>query len=217
MSSLTRRPGPPSEQRRWGPRLLIGSVALVVVATVGIGAVFGARIDQDPTLVDSPLIGAPVPDRTLPYLEEPGSLDLDSFRGQVVVVNVWASWCVACREEHPDLLAAASAYRGRGVQFVGLVYQDRESTATAFLDEMGRGGPNYRYVTDPGSRMAIDLGVFGVPETYFIDRDGRVAAKITGASTFPLLTGALNALLAGEPLDPSVKTGPVKTRPDAGS
>lgn len=198
---------------RRGPRLLVWAAVVIAVLAIGIGAVFGARLGKDPTLVDTPLIGTRVPDRQVPYLEGTGSLSLSQFRGQVVVVNFWASWCIACRKEHPELLAAANAYRDRGVQFVGVVYQDRKATATAFLDEMGRGGTNYRYVTDPDSRMAIDFGVFGVPETFFIGRDGKIAAKITGASTFPLLSGTINALLANQSPDPSVKTGPVKSGP----
>ena len=210
----TTHPTPdPVQAPRWGSRLLIWAAVLVAAMAVGIGAVFGARLDKDPTLVDTPLIGTGAPDRQLPYLEESGLMDLGQSRGRVVVVNFWASWCVACREEHPALLAAANAYRDRGVQFVGVLYQDRKSSATAFLDEMGRGGANYRYVADPGSRAAIDFGVFGVPETFFIGRDGRIAAKITGASSFPLLSRTLDALLADRTPDPIVKTGPVKSKP----
>ena len=151
----------PLPRRRTHP--LVWAAVLVALSAVGIGAVFGARLGKDPTLVETPLIGTRAPDRQVPYQEKAGSIDLSQFRGRVVVVNFWASWCVACREEHPELLAAAKAYRDRGVQFVGVVYQDRKATATAFLDEMGRGGRNYSYVSDPGSRMAIDFGVFGVP------------------------------------------------------
>lgn len=213
MTTPQASPDPVPERPRRDSRLLIWAAVLVAVLTVGIGAVFGARLQKDPTLVDTPLIGNSAPQRQVPYLEKSGSMDLGQLKGQVVVVNFWASWCIACREEHPDLLAAATAYRDRGVQFVGVTYQDRKSSATAFLDEMGRGGANYRYVTDPGSRLAIDFGVFGVPETFFIGRDGRIVAKISGASTLPLLSGTLDALLADRTPDPIVKNGPVKSRP----
>lgn len=205
LGSDLRRP----RRRRW---LRWGAVLMAVLA-VGVGALFGTRLDRDPALVDTPLIGEPVPGRSLPYLEQEGAMSLEDLRGQVVVVNFWASWCVACREEHPALNAAAAAYRDAGVQFVGVVYQDAEANAIGFLDEMGR-GDDYRYVTDPGSRLAIDFGVFGVPETFFIDEQGRIAAKITGASTFPLLAGVLDELLAGGTPDPSVTTGPVQDSPD---
>lgn len=191
---------------RWGG-------ALAAVTVVGVGALLGARLDRDNTLVSTPLIGEPAPERSLPYLEQDGSISLSDLRGEVVVVNFWASWCVACREEHPALNAAAAAYRDAGVRFVGVVYQDQKSTATAFLDEMGR-GEDYLYLSDPGSRLAIDFGVFGVPETFFLDREGQIAAKITGASNLPLLSGVLEEMLAGTRPDPVTTTGPVQNAPD---
>ena len=194
-------------------RLLRWSAVLVVVLAVGVGALFGARLDRDPSLVSTPLIGQPASERTVPYLEQDGSLSLEDFRSQVVVVNFWASWCVACREEHPALTAASAAYREAGVEFIGVVYQDRTPNAVGFLDEMGR-GEDFRYVTDPESRLAIDFGVFGVPETFFIDETGTIAAKITGASTLPLLSGVLDEMLAGRTPAPSTNTGPVQEAPD---
>jgi cytochrome c biogenesis protein CcmG, thiol:disulfide interchange protein DsbE len=139
---------------------------------------------------------------------------MDELRRQIVAVNLWASWCVACREEHLALVGAANAYRGDGVVFVGVDYQDQQASAVGFLDEMGRGGENYRYVSDPGSRTALDFGVFGVPETFFIDRSGTIVAKITGASTYPLLTGVLDAIIAGRQPE-SRSTGPVQPGPPA--
>jgi cytochrome c biogenesis protein CcmG/thiol:disulfide interchange protein DsbE len=185
----------PARSRRW--RALRWGALAVTALAIGIGAVFGARLGTDPTLVDSPLLGRPAPTREVPYLEQPGAMSLGDLRGQVVVVNFWASWCVACREEHPALVAAARDYRSAGVTFVGVNYQDGRDSAVGMLDELGRGGPNYRYVTDPGSRLALDFGVFGVPETFVVDRRGRIAAKITGASSYPLLARVLDAVLAG--------------------
>jgi cytochrome c biogenesis protein CcmG/thiol:disulfide interchange protein DsbE len=170
---------------------------LVAIAAVAAGVVFGSRLDSDPTLVETPLIGTAVPDLELPALEGEASLRLADLRGQVVVVNFWASWCVACREEHPALLSVAETYRADGVTFVGIVYQDEQDAAVGFLDEMGRGGDNYRYVTDPGSAAALDFGVFGVPETFIIDRGGVIQGKITGPATYPLLAGAIEEVLAG--------------------
>lgn len=200
-----RRPRP-SRARAW-------RVGLVVVLTVTAGAVFGSRLGEDPSLVDSPLIGAPAPTRPLPLLEGGGSLSLADLRGRVVLVNFWASWCGPCRQEHPALLAVSEAYRDAGVTVVGVSYQDEPTAATAFLDELGRGAaPGYRYVTDPESGLAIDLGVFGIPETFVLDRQGTVVGKITGAATFPALAAAVEEALAGRRPPPAtigtVQPGP---------
>ncbi|SFO45509.1 cytochrome c biogenesis protein CcmG, thiol:disulfide interchange protein DsbE [Pseudonocardia ammonioxydans] len=197
---------------RWsGVRL---AAAIVVVLTIGVGAVFGWRLVGDSTVVDSPLIGRPAPTVVLPELEGDGEVSLTALRGSVVVVNFWASWCVACRDEHPVLVEAARTYRERGVVIVGVDYQDSPASASAFLDELGRGGDNYRYVTDPGSRAALDFGLFGVPETFVLDRSGVIAAKIAGPVSAPMLGGVIEAVLAGA--QPGVSApGAVQPAPDA--
>jgi cytochrome c biogenesis protein CcmG/thiol:disulfide interchange protein DsbE len=101
---------------------------------------------------------------------------------------------------------------GPGVRFVGVVYQDQPAAAKEFLDELGW-GKGYAYVTDPGSRAAIDFGVFGVPETFFVDRRGVVVAKVTGRSNFALLSDILDQILAGK-TPQSRQTGPVQSGPD---
>ncbi len=187
-------PAPPTQAR--SRRIFRWTAVAVAAIAVLAGAAFGLRLGRDPTLVDSPLIGKPVPAATLPELEGSGALSLASLRGRVVVVNFWASWCVPCREEQPGLVAAAAAYADRGVTFVGVDFQDQHPSAVQFLDELGR-GRGYRYVTDPGSRAALDFGVFGVPETFFLDRSGMVAAKITGPATPALLASTIEDILAG--------------------
>ncbi|NNL98808.1 MAG: redoxin domain-containing protein [Acidimicrobiia bacterium] len=169
---------------------VFGLVGLLVV-------VFAGRFGKDPRLVDSPLIGKPAPSIELPHLEQSGSWSLEALNGQIVVVNFWASWCVACRLEHDDLLAAANASRDEGVQFVGVDFQDNRDDAVAFLDELGR-GQGYVYLVDPGSRVAIDYGVFGIPETFFIDANGIVAAKIAGESTFDVLMSTIEGIRRGD-------------------
>jgi cytochrome c biogenesis protein CcmG/thiol:disulfide interchange protein DsbE len=202
--------GQPSQhptRGRWPRWLALASVAVVVVT----GGVLGARFGADPSLVQTPLVGKPAPDGTLPMLDGDGRVSLAGLRGQVVVVNFWASWCGPCRQEHPDLVAASAAYRAAGVRFVGVVYQDTPEEARRFLDELGR-GRDYLYVTDPGSRTAIDFGVFGIPETFLVDRQGVIVAKITGRSSFPLLAEALDQVLAGR-TPQSRQTGRVQPGP----
>jgi cytochrome c biogenesis protein CcmG, thiol:disulfide interchange protein DsbE len=201
------RPPARTPRVRWARWLAIAGV----VAVAATGGVLGARLGTDPTLVASPLLGKPAPRATLPPLDGGGQVSLEGLQGQVVVVNFWASWCAPCRAEHPDLIAAAAAYRAAGVRFVGVVYQDTPQAAKRFLEELGR-GQGYLYVTDPGSRAAIDFGVFGIPETFFIDRRGTVVAKITGTSSFPLLADTLDQLLAGKTPE-SRQTGRVQPAP----
>ena len=174
---------------RWGRRIAV----VAAVATVLAAAAFGTRFGTDVGLVDSPLIGQPAPSFALEELETGETWDSGDVDAEVLVVNFWASWCVPCREEHPALVSTARSYDTEQVQFVGIVYQDRRSAATAFLDELGRAYPN---LVDPRSETAIDFGVFGIPETYFI-ADGTVVAKITGASDAALLTETIDTILAG--------------------
>ncbi|MDH3517349.1 MAG: redoxin domain-containing protein [Acidimicrobiia bacterium] len=180
--------------RAWMP------LAAILVGVAILAFVFNGRFGNDPRLVDSPLIGQPLPELTLDYLEQEGSLTLSDLEGQVLVLNFWASWCFPCRLEHPALTAAAAAYESRGVHFVGILYQDRKGPAVGFLDEFGR-GDNYSYVDDPDSRATVELGVFGVPETYFVDAEGIVRGKVQGQITEVVLVNALEAILAGRTPD----------------
>lgn len=182
--------------RRSGFSLRLAA-GVAIIGTLVLAVVLASRFGVDPNLVASPLIGEPAPEAVLPRLDGDGELDLTQLRGQVVVVNFWASWCVACRAEHDDLVATASAFQERDVTFVGVVYQDNPIAAMRFLDELGW-GDNYEYVFDPGSRAAISFGVFGIPETFFIDPDGVVVGKITGESNATLLGTTLDQILAGE-------------------
>lgn len=175
------------------PRGVLPIVGIVAVVALLVW-VFNGRFGQDPRLVDSPLIGSPVSALTFDYLEQDGTFSFDEQRGTVLVVNFFASWCFPCRGEHADLTSTAAAYDGRGVHFVGIVYQDEPAQASAFLDQFGR-GVNYSYVVDPESKAIIELGVFGVPETYIIDADGIIQWKKAGAVTAAELSTELDRIV----------------------
>ncbi len=186
------------------------AIGLAAVAVAVVVAVLATRFGTDPTEVESPLVGTPAPDVALPYLEGDGTLDLAAAEGEILVVNFWASWCIPCRAEHPVLLEAADRWADAGVRVVGIVYQDDVDSATGFLDELGRG---YDVVTDPGGRAAISFGVFGIPETFFVDRDGTVVGNIRGPVDSGLLVGALDTILAGGDVG-SIDSGEVQGTPD---
>lgn len=153
----------------------------------------------DPRLIPSPLIGQPAPEFALPVLsldgegERADTLRLSDLRGDVVVINFFASWCAPCRLEHEALTRAAERYEGRGVRFLGIVYSDTPAAVRAYVRELG--GQSYPALMDPGQGVAIDYGLVGVPETFFIDRKGLVRKKIFSAVTEPQLVTEIEALL----------------------
>ncbi len=169
----------------------------VVAASVGLAVVFAGRFGRDPNLVESPLVGVPVPDLVLPLLDGDGTFHIAGHRGEILVVNFFASWCLQCRSEHPALVATAESFADAGVRFVQVAYQDAPEDASRFLDGLGRSDHTI-YVADPGSRAAIAFGVFGVPETYFVDADGVVRGKIQGESTALVLGTAIDRIMRGE-------------------
>ena len=154
-----------------------------LVVTLGIFfalvLVLGVGLKLDPREVPSPLIGKPAPPFELPQLHEPGkAFSARDMLGQVWVLNVWASWCVSCREEHPVLLALA---KGGAVPVYGLNYKDQRNDGIAWLDKMGN--PYRLSAFDADGRVGIDYGVYGVPETYLIDKHGVIRLKRIGILT----------------------------------
>nr|MDJ0955106.1 redoxin domain-containing protein [Acidimicrobiia bacterium] len=133
------------------------------------------------------------------------------FEGDIVVLNFWASWCTNCRVEHDALNAAAAAYGDANVSFVGIAYQDREGASLGFLEELGRGDP-YVYGIDEGSKVAVEFGILGLPETFFIDADGTIRAKVSGPVNAALLSRTIEAMLIGESVDPQTTTDEVQNR-----
>lgn len=133
----------------------------------------------NPREVPSPLVGRPAPQIQLPRLHEPGrNFSNAEFKGKVWLLNVWASWCVSCLEEHPLLVELA---RSGTVPIVGLNYKDRREDALVWLKR--HGDPYLLSVMDAEGRTGIDYGVYGVPETFVIDKDGVIRFKQIGPLT----------------------------------
>jgi cytochrome c biogenesis protein CcmG/thiol:disulfide interchange protein DsbE len=156
-----------------------------------LAGVLARGLRLDPHEVPSPLIGKPAPGFTLPQVDTTlGPLRRDDLLGQVWVLNVWASWCVACRDEHPTLLAFA---KQRRVPLIGLAYKDTRDDAAAWL---ARTGNPYRATPlDADGRTGIDYGVYGVPETFVIDRQGVVRLKVTGPLTAQTIVERIEPML----------------------
>jgi cytochrome c biogenesis protein CcmG/thiol:disulfide interchange protein DsbE len=157
---------------------LVGFLALV--------ALFLVRLfSGDPSRIPSALIGHPAPQVSLPPvlgLERDGKplpgIDPASFKGAVTIVNVWASWCVPCHDEAPLLVSLA---RDARLRVIGINYKDQPENARRFLGRYG--DPFAAAGADPNGRAAIEWGVYGVPETFVVGRDGRIAYKLVGPIT----------------------------------
>ncbi len=159
---------------------------------VAIGIFLGIGLTLDPREVPSPLIGEPVPEFDLPPVQgRTVGLSGKNLVGEVSLVNVFASWCTACRDEHPLFM---QMYQENIVPIHGLNYKDRPQDAAAWLDALG--DPYTRTGADINGRVGIDWGVYGVPETFVIGRDGRIAYKHIGAVNKRVLDETLLPLIA---------------------
>lgn len=185
--------------------------AFAVIAAVPVIALLANGMGKDPSQIPSPLPGREAPNFELALLDpavlgrpassgaaasgsEIPTVRLQDLKGQVVVLNFFASWCLACRDEHQPLTQTAAAYEGRGVKFFGVAYNDKPADSRRWIAQMG--GQSYPALMDPGSRTAIEYGLYGVPETFFIGKDGKVAFKQIGPVNAELLTQKLDSLLA---------------------
>ena len=184
--------------RRW-------LVALPLIGFVALAGLFLARLHGgDPSKIPSALIGRPAPQTALPALEGlvnngaavPG-LDPGAFKGKVSVVNVWASWCVSCHDEAPLLTTLAKDKR---LQVVGINYKDSPDNARRFL---GRYGNPFSIVgVDGNGRASIEWGVYGVPETFVVGREGTIVYKMVG----PVTPENIDSVLKAE-IEKALKTG----------
>lgn len=168
----------------------------VIVVLAVVGAVVGLLafgFTTNPRAIPSTMLGKAAPDFSLTLLDG-RAVRLSDFRGKVVLLNFWASWCPPCRDEAPLLEAAWQRYRNQDVVFLGVDIQDTEEDARRFVQAFGITYPNGR---DPKNRIAIDYGVYGIPETYFVDPTGRITAKYIGALNAGVLTARLTEATQG--------------------
>ena len=163
---------------------LVLFVVLVIFLAIG--------LNRDPHEVPSPLINKLAPSFSIPQLAEPNkTFSPTSMQGQVWVLNVWASWCVACREEHPVLVELA---KSQMAPISGLDYKDKREEALAMLSRQGN--PYILSAFDADGRVGINYGVYGVPETYVIDKAGVIRFKHIGPLTPDLLNQKIYPLLS---------------------
>lgn len=156
----------------------IGALVPVMIFAV-LAVVFAVGLTMNPREIPSVLIGKPVPEFDLPAVQgRTAGLASEDLRGKVSLVNVFASWCAECKREHPFLMELA---RSGIVPLHGLNYKDKPADAQGWLD--GLGDPYVRTGADLDGRVAIDFGVYGVPETFLVGKDGRIAYKHIGAMT----------------------------------
>ena len=184
--TLASAAGPAAPRRLW-PFLV--PIALFA----GIGVLLYLGLFRDPSLVPSPLIGKPVPEFALgPVQGRTLGLSSEDLREEVTLVNVFASWCVACRDEHPLFLTLE---REGVIPIHGLNYKDAPPDAAAWLDALG--DPYTRIGADLDGRVGLDWGVYGVPETFVVDRNGRIAYKHIGPVTPRVLDEIILPLVRG--------------------
>jgi cytochrome c biogenesis protein CcmG/thiol:disulfide interchange protein DsbE len=164
-------------------------IPLIVFA--GLVVFLGIGLTLDPREVPSPFIGKPAPAFSLPQVAEPAkSLSNQDLKGQVSLVNVWASWCVSCRQEHPLLVELS---KQNIVPVYGLNYKDERDAALGWLSQFGN--PYVASAFDAEGKVGIDWGVYGVPETFVVDKQGVIRYKQTGPVTREILDKTLLPLI----------------------
>ena len=161
--------------------ILVGALVLVLVLA----------FQRDPHDLRTGTVGKPAAAFTLQKLDGSGALTMTPGDGKVVVLNFWASWCIPCKQENPALVKVYERYRVSDVVFIGILYQDNVDSGLAYLKENGVTWPT---VNDDQGRVAFSYGVFGIPETYFIGRDGIIAGRHIGPIDETTLINGIEAM-----------------------
>lgn len=181
---MTPRPASARKGRVNWPILVVGLAAVALLV-----ALLGSGFGNDPHALPDTRTGTEAPSFTLADLDG-AQWSLERLRGNPVVLNFWSTWCGPCKYEHPLLLQAAREYPE--VTFLGIVYSDDPAAVRRYLASAGAA---YPHLVDPGGRAAIDYGVGGVPETFFVDRHGTIVHKQAGPLDPPTLTAMLGRIL----------------------
>lgn len=162
------------------PRFNVVGVIVAMVVIASLIFIMARAFGTDPHSVPFMLKGKPAPAFTVKRLDQPGEVSLSQFKGRPVVLNFWATWCGPCKYEQPILDLASQTYKD--VAFVGIVFEDTEANTRRYLEETGT---PYIHLYDPKSTIAVDFGVSGVPETYFINREGIIVKKVIAPFNTP--------------------------------
>lgn len=173
-------------------RRLVFLLPILIVAALVAAFWRGLDPNRDPSALPSALVGKPAPAFDLPGLAEGAPrLDLAAFKGKLVAVNFFASWCLPCRAEHPFLKQLTAEF---GVPVIGIAWKDKPEAARAFLAELG--DPYEATGADENGRTGIDFGITGVPETFLVDGNGVVRYRLAGPVTPDELKNALTPAIA---------------------
>ncbi|HVR88184.1 MAG TPA: TlpA disulfide reductase family protein [Candidatus Limnocylindria bacterium] len=162
-----------------------------VLCIVGLMVVLTLSFKHDPHDIRTGTVGKSAPAFDAPALAGPVRISLDGYRGKVIVLNFWASWCVPCKEENPALTQVWERYRGSDVVLLGVVFQDLPDAARAYTAHLGNTWPS---ALDPDGRIALSYGVVGPPETFFIGPDGIIAGRHLGPIDADTLITAIETL-----------------------
>jgi DsbE subfamily thiol:disulfide oxidoreductase len=177
-----------------GLALLVVVLAVQEIRSRGTGGVSGLTIANYRAVAQAD--DRPAPDFRLPALDGSGEIAMSDFRGDVVVLNFWATWCGPCRREAPGLQSTWEADRDQGVQFLGVNYRDDRAAARAYGREFGI---TYPSVFDPAGELAFSYELVGLPTTFIIDRDGRIVYRFVGYIDAAILQDALDDVLGRGP------------------